>query len=73
MQTLPLRLTRGQDLRAALESVLTAHHVTAAFVLQGIGSAAALCRRHAGASLTWEIAFRRRCAKIMPIRANRPA
>ncbi|AMO95643.1 hypothetical protein CFter6_2984 [Collimonas fungivorans] len=38
MQTLPLRLNPGQDLRSALESVLAEHGVSAAFVLQGIGS-----------------------------------
>jgi hypothetical protein len=38
MQTLPLRLSPGQDLRTSLEAVLAKHDVSAAFVLQGIGS-----------------------------------
>ncbi|AEK62154.1 putative DNA-binding protein with PD1-like DNA-binding motif [Collimonas fungivorans Ter331] len=49
MQTLPLRLNPGQDLRSALESVLAEHGVSAAFVLQGIGSLSVAQLRFAGA------------------------
>jgi len=49
MQTLPLRLSPGQDLRAALEQVLAGHGVSAAFVLQGIGSLSVAQLRFAGA------------------------
>jgi predicted DNA-binding protein with PD1-like motif len=35
MKTLPIRLTPGQDLRAALEAAVLAHHCRAAFVLGG--------------------------------------
>jgi predicted DNA-binding protein with PD1-like motif len=38
MKTLPIRLTPGQDLRAALEAAVHAHNCRAAFVLSGIGS-----------------------------------
>ena len=38
MQTLPLRIGAGQDLRAVLDALVAQHHVEAAFVLQGIGS-----------------------------------
>ena len=38
MQTLPLRLTPGQDLRAALEAAVLSQSCRAAFVLSGIGS-----------------------------------
>jgi len=38
MQTLPLRLSPGQDLRTSLEAVLVKHDVSAAFVLQGVDS-----------------------------------
>jgi predicted DNA-binding protein with PD1-like motif len=48
MQTLPLRLNPGQDLRSALESVLAEHGVSAAFVLQGIGSLSVAQLRFAG-------------------------
>ncbi|MDB5765920.1 MAG: putative DNA-binding protein with PD1-like DNA-binding motif [Collimonas fungivorans] len=49
MQTLPLRLNPGQDLRSTLESVLAEHSVSAAFVLQGIGSLSVAQLRFAGA------------------------
>ena len=38
MKTLPIRLTPGQDLRAALEAQVLAQNCRAAFVLSGIGS-----------------------------------
>ena len=38
MKTLPIRLTPGQDLRAALEAAVQAQNCRAAFVLSGIGS-----------------------------------
>lgn len=55
MQTLPLRLTPGRDLRAALESVLVEHGVSAAFVLQGIGSLSVAQLRLAGARQSTEL------------------
>lgn len=48
MHALPLRLTAGLDLRAALESVLAEHQAGAAFVLQGIGSLSVAHIRFAG-------------------------
>jgi predicted DNA-binding protein with PD1-like motif len=48
MRPLPLRLRPGQDLRAALESVLAEQGSAAAFVLQGIGSLGTLNVRFAG-------------------------
>ncbi|MGB7195867.1 PPC domain-containing DNA-binding protein [Collimonas pratensis] len=55
MQTLPLRLTPGQDLRATLEAVLAEHGVSAAFVLQGIGSLSLAQLRFAGAKQPTEL------------------
>ena len=61
MQTLPLRLVPGQDLRAALAALPRAHGVDAAFVLQGIGSLDQVSLRLAGAQAAtplegdWEI------------------
>jgi predicted DNA-binding protein with PD1-like motif len=54
MQTLPLRLNPGQDLRAALEPVLAGQGVSAAFVLQGIGSLSVAQLRFAGAQQATE-------------------
>ena len=48
MQTLPLRLIPGDDLRAALEDAVRAHALPAAFVLQGIGSLSVAQLRYAG-------------------------
>ena len=48
MQTLPLRLSPGDDLRAALSAAVAAHGAEAAFVLAGIGSLRAACLRFAG-------------------------
>ena len=55
MQSLPLRLLPGQDLRTALAAVLAEHHVSAAFVLQGIGSLSVARLRLAGAGLATEL------------------
>jgi|SRR5947207_10732189 len=52
MQTLPLRLLPGQDLRRALEAVVAERGCRAAFVLSGIGSLAPACVRFAGAEQT---------------------
>jgi len=50
MKTLPIRLTPGQDLRAALEAVVLAQNCRAAFVLSGIGSLSTAGIRMAGAA-----------------------
>lgn len=50
MQTLPLRLTPGQDLRHALEAAVRGRDCRAAFVLSGIGSLADAQLRLAGAA-----------------------
>ncbi|WP_317205859.1 DNA-binding protein [Janthinobacterium sp.] len=50
MLALPLRLLPGQDLRAALQTVLLEHGLAAAFVVQGIGSLSVAQLRLAGAS-----------------------
>ena len=50
MDTLPLRLLPGQDLREALQAALRQSGATAAFVLQGIGSLDGAQLRMAGAS-----------------------
>ncbi len=55
MQTLTLRLTPGQDVRAALEAVLAEHGLQAAFVLQGIGSLSVAQLRLAGAGAATEL------------------
>ena len=49
MRTLPIRLTPGQDLRAALEAAVLAQNCRAAFVLSGIGSLSTAGIRLAGA------------------------
>ena len=49
MKTFPIRLTPGQDLRAALEAAVLAHNCRAAFVLSGIGSLSTAGLRLAGA------------------------
>jgi predicted DNA-binding protein with PD1-like motif len=48
METLPLRLHPGEDLRAALEQAVAARGCAAAFVLSGIGSLSQACVRFAG-------------------------
>lgn len=50
MQTLPIRLAPGQDLRRALEAELAARGLAAGFVLAGIGSLASPPLRLAGAA-----------------------
>lgn len=49
MQTLPIRLAPGQDLRQAIEAVVLSHNCRAAFVLSGIGSLSTAGLRFAGA------------------------
>ena len=49
MKTLPVRLTPGQDLRAALEEAVLAQNYRAAFVLSCIGSLSTAGIRLAGA------------------------
>lgn len=49
MQTLPIRLTPGQDLRQALEAAVRGQHCRATFVLSGIGSLSTAGLRFAGA------------------------
>ncbi|NRR29847.1 DNA-binding protein [Oxalobacteraceae bacterium] len=48
MQLLPLRLSPGQDLRAAVQGALIRTGAQAAFVLQGIGSLSVAQLRYAG-------------------------
>ena len=61
MHTLPVRLAPGQDVRAALAAILHEQGISAAFVLQGIGSLDQVRLRLAGASSAsvyagdWEI------------------
>jgi predicted DNA-binding protein with PD1-like motif len=55
MQTLPLRLLPGQDLREALAAVLRDQVAGAAFVLQGIGSLSVAQLRLAGAEQATEL------------------
>jgi predicted DNA-binding protein with PD1-like motif len=43
-----LRLSPGDDLRAALDQALRAHRFSAAYVLQGIGSLSVARLRYAG-------------------------
>ncbi|MDZ7893410.1 MAG: PPC domain-containing DNA-binding protein [Rhodoferax sp.] len=49
MKPFPVRLTPGQDLRAALEAAVLAQNCRAAFVLSGIGSLSTAGIRLAGA------------------------
>lgn len=48
MKTLPIRLTPGQDLRAALEAAVREQRCQAAFVISGIGSLSDARIRFAG-------------------------
>ena len=50
MDTLPLRLRPGDDLRRALETALAAAGARAGFVLAGVGSLAPACVRLADAA-----------------------
>jgi predicted DNA-binding protein with PD1-like motif len=49
MKAFPIRLTPGQDLRAALEAAVQSQNCRAAFVLSGIGSLSTAGLRLAGA------------------------
>lgn len=49
MQTLPIRLNPGQDLRTAIEAAVRGANCRAAFVLSGIGSLSSAGLRFAGA------------------------
>ena len=49
MQTLPIRLTPGQDLRQAIEAAVRGQGCHAAFVLSGVGSLVTAGLRFAGA------------------------
>jgi len=49
MKTFPIRLTPGQDVRAALEAVVQSQNCRAAFVVSGIGSLSTAGIRLAGA------------------------
>jgi predicted DNA-binding protein with PD1-like motif len=55
MKILAVRLTPGQDLRAALEAVLVEHGMEAGFVLQGIGSLSVAKLRFAGVEQAGEL------------------
>ncbi|SAL22973.1 DNA-binding protein [Caballeronia peredens] len=48
MHAMTLRLSPGDDLRAALDHAFRAHGLSAAFVLQGIGSLSVARIRYAG-------------------------
>lgn len=55
MDLLPVRLHPDQDLRCALEALLSEHGLKAAFVLQGIGSLSVARIRFAGRSEITEL------------------
>ncbi|ASL42031.1 hypothetical protein bAD24_I00985 [Burkholderia sp. AD24] len=55
MQAYPLRLSPGDDLRAAIEDVLRQRELHAAFVIQGIGSLSVAQLRFAGAEAPTEL------------------
>jgi predicted DNA-binding protein with PD1-like motif len=55
MQTCPLRLSPGDDLRGALEDAMRELGLQAAFVLQGIGSLSVAQLRFAGADQPSEL------------------
>jgi len=55
MRPLPVRLRPQQDLRSALQSILADYKVSAAFVLQGIGSLSTARIRFAGMSEATEL------------------
>lgn len=55
MRPLPVRLRPQQDLRSALQAILADHKVSAAFVLQGIGSLSTARIRFAGMSEATEL------------------
>jgi predicted DNA-binding protein with PD1-like motif len=55
MQAHPMRLVPGDDVRAAVEDVLRQRKVSAAFVIQGIGSLSVAQLRLAGAEAPIEM------------------
>ncbi|SMG53784.1 PPC domain-containing DNA-binding protein [Paraburkholderia susongensis] len=55
MQAHPLRLSPGDDVRAAIEDTLHQSGLQAAFVVQGIGSLSVAALRFAGAEAATEI------------------
>jgi predicted DNA-binding protein with PD1-like motif len=55
MQVLPLRLTPGQDLRAALQAAVRQQGCQAAFVLSGIGSLSSAQLRFAAAEVAQQV------------------
>jgi len=55
MRSLPIRLRPQQDLRSALQAILADHHVSAAFVVQGIGSLSSARIRFAGMNEATEV------------------
>lgn len=55
MQVHPMRLVPGDDVRAAVEDVLRQRKVSAAFVIQGIGSLSVAQLRLAGAEAPIEL------------------
>lgn len=55
MQVQPMRFVPGDDLRAAVEDVLRQRKVSAAFVIQGIGSLSVAQLRLAGAEAPIEL------------------
>jgi predicted DNA-binding protein with PD1-like motif len=55
MHVHPLRLVPGDDVRAAVEDVLRLREVSAAFVIQGIGSLSVAQLRFAGAEAPIEL------------------
>jgi uncharacterized protein len=55
MKVHPMRLSPGDDLRAAIEDVLRERKLRAAFVLQGIGSLSVAQLRFAGAEAAAEL------------------
>lgn len=55
MRTQPIRLSPGDDLRLTIVGVLAQFNVSAAFVLQGIGSLGVAQLRYAGAESPTEL------------------
>ncbi|QGZ64859.1 PPC domain-containing DNA-binding protein [Paraburkholderia acidisoli] len=55
MRTQPLRLSPGDDLRSTIVAALAQCNVSAAFVLQGIGSLGIVQLRYAGAEVPTEL------------------
>ncbi|WP_321793258.1 PPC domain-containing DNA-binding protein [Caballeronia sp. J97] len=55
MHAMTFRLSPGEDLRAALDHAFRARGLSAAFVLQGIGSLSVACLRYAGRAAAAEL------------------